>query len=169
MPPSTPPFAPPIPPRGKRRLHWVPVCLLATLLACGGGVDAPAPEAATSLDHDTFSGGPAGGVLVALLDGEPDDLNPLTYSSYPASQAIHLMFRALAKRDSTLSGYQPDLASEWEVLPDSVVRLRLRSDVRWHDGEPVTAADVAFTLERQRDPLVASPRQADVAAVTEVT
>jgi len=147
----------------------VPVCLLATLLACGGGVDAPAPEAATSLDHDTFSGGPAGGVLVALMDGEPDDLNPLTYSSYPANQAIHLMFRALARRDSTLSGYQPDLAASWEVRADSVLRITLRDDVRWHDGRPVTAADVAFTLERQRDPVVASPRQADVAAVEEVT
>jgi peptide/nickel transport system substrate-binding protein len=143
--------------------------LLPLMVACGGGGDAPPPQVGTDGEYDTFGGGPPGGVLVALLDGEPDDLNPLTYSSYPANQAIHLMFRALARRDSTLSGYQPDLATEWEVRSDSVLRIRLRHDVRWHDGEPVTAEDVAFTLERQRDPVVASPRQADVTAVEEVT
>jgi peptide/nickel transport system substrate-binding protein len=47
--------------------------------------------------------------------------------------------------------------------------LRLRPDARWHDGTPVTAEDVAFTIDRQRDPVVASPRQADVAAVAGVT
>src|SRR5690606_10175257 len=36
------------------------------------------------------------------------------------------------------------------------------------DGTPVTADDVAFTIERQKDPAVASPRQADVAPVTDV-
>ncbi|HUE95958.1 MAG TPA: ABC transporter substrate-binding protein, partial [Longimicrobiaceae bacterium] len=142
--------------------------LLVTLLvACGGG-DAPEPIE-TGGDFHTISGGPPGGVLVALLDGEPDDLNPITYSSLPASQAIHLMFRSLAWRDSTLSNYRPDLATSWEVRDDSVVVLELRDDVRWHDGRPVTAEDVAFTIDRQRDPVVASPRQSDVAAVEEVT
>ena len=138
----------------------------AVTAACGGGADAPDPGEA---NYETFSGGPAGGVAVVLVDGEPDDLNPLTYSSNPASQAVHLMFRALARRDSTLSGYQPDLALSWKVEGDSMVVLRLRPDARWHDGHPVTAEDVAFTINRQRDPIVASPRVADVAAVEEVT
>jgi peptide/nickel transport system substrate-binding protein len=138
------------------------------LMGCPGDRAAP-PPATTAGDFPTFSGGPPGGVLVALVDGEPDDLNPLTFSSTPAYQAVHLMFRALARRDSTLSGYQPDLATSWEVGPDSVVLLTLRPDARWHDGVPVTAYDVAFTIDRQRDPTVASPRQADVAAVREVS
>jgi len=139
---------------------------LAALVACG-----PAEREAVfdvdPGDHPTFSGGPPGGVFVALVDGEPDDLNPITYASNPAYQAVHLMFRALARRDSTLSGYQPDLATSWEVQGDSLI-LRIRDDVLWHDGQPVTAEDVAFTIERQRDPLVASPRQADVGAVEDV-
>ncbi|MEX2570445.1 MAG: ABC transporter substrate-binding protein [Gemmatimonadota bacterium] len=133
--------------------------------ACGGDAGTPDTVATPTGDHPTFSGGPPGGVLVALLDGEPGDLNPLTYSSNPAYQAIRLMFRALARRDSTLSNYQPDLATSWEVRDDSIVVLRLRDDVSWHDGARVTAEDVAFTIRRQMDPLVTSPRQADVAAV----
>ena len=38
-----------------------------------------AGENTAIVDVPTFGGGPPGGVLVALVDGEPDDLNPLTY------------------------------------------------------------------------------------------
>lgn len=144
----------------------IALLILFVLAACGGGDAEPVAEG--EVNTDTFSGGPAGGVLVALLDGEPDDLNPLTFNSYPASQATHLMFRALARRDSTLSGYAPDLAESWEVREDSTLVLHLRDDVFWHDGEPVTAEDVVFTLDRQRNPVVASPRQSEVGAIESV-
>lgn len=134
--------------------------------ACGDGTG---DDGISQSNVPTFSGGPAGGVLVILMDGEPDDMNPITYTASPSYQAIHLMFRALARRDSTLSGYQPDLATSWEVVADSTVVLHLRDDVFWHDGRKVTAEDVAFSIDLQRDPVVASPRNADVAAVREVT
>jgi peptide/nickel transport system substrate-binding protein len=144
---------------------------LSILTACGG--DQPRTSAGETQDagqHATFSGGAPGGTAVVLSDREPDDLNPLTYSSNPAYQATHLLFRTLARRDSTLSGYQPDLARSWEVGPDSAtLMLHLRNDVRWHDGTPVTADDVVFTLDRQKDPQVASPRQPDVAAAGTAT
>jgi peptide/nickel transport system substrate-binding protein len=150
-------------------LRAAPAAVLALLVlaSCGPGDRAEVGPGEAG-DHPTFSGGPPGGVFVALMDGEPDDLNPITYSSNPAYQAIRLMYRGLARRDSTLSGYEPDLATSWEVQGDSLI-LRIRPDVFWHDGQPVTAHDVAFTIERQRDPAVASPRQADVAAVESVT
>lgn len=140
---------------------------LLLLLACG---DAPTPSRAPadSAAHATLGGGPTGGTLVVLADREPDQLNPLTYSSLPANHAVHLMFRQFARRDSTLSGYAPDLASAWRLEDDSTLVVELRRDVRWHDGVPVTAHDVVFTIERQRDPATASPRQGDVAAVRSV-
>lgn len=142
--------------------------LMTGAAACGGDAPDTGP-AGDETGHATLGGGPPGGVAVVLMEGEPDELNPLTYSSTPAYQAVHLMFRALARRDTTLSGYQPDLAESWELRPDSTVILRLRPGVRWHDGEPVTAADVVYTIEMQRDERTASSRQADVAAVESVT
>ncbi len=152
--------------------HSTTVATLLSLLAfaaCGGDDPAPPRAEAPPGGFDTLGGGPPGGTVVALFNGEPDNLNPLTYASDPAYQAIHLMFRALAVRDSTLSGYRPDLASSWELRPDSTLVVRLRDDVRWHDGVPVTAEDVVFTIRRQRERATASPRQADVAAVEEAT
>jgi peptide/nickel transport system substrate-binding protein len=113
----------------------------------------------------TFGGGPAGGTLIVLAEGEPDDLNPLTYDSNPAYQLVHLMFRAIGRRDSTLSHYTPDLASSWEQPDPSTVIVHVRPGLKWHDGQPVSAEDVVFTLERQRDSVVASPRSGDVEAV----
>jgi peptide/nickel transport system substrate-binding protein len=143
--------------------------LLLSLLLAACGVDAPAgrdPDGASGGDHATLGGGPPGGVLVVLADREPDQLNPLTFSSAPAHHAVYLLFRPLGRRDSTLSGYEPDLATAWRFEDDSTLVLTLRNDVYWHDGVRVTADDVVFTIERQRDPATGSPRQGDVAAVT---
>lgn len=136
----------------------------ALLTACGDDT-APVNDSGDAGDYATLGGGPPGGVLVVLADREPDHLNPVTFNSVPAYHAVHLMFRALAGRDSTLSGYAPDLATSWQMEDDSTLVLTLRNDVSWHDGVPVTAEDVVFTIGLQGDPLAASPRQGDVTAV----
>jgi peptide/nickel transport system substrate-binding protein len=148
----------------------LPLLLPAVLTSCGdGGTSGSADDDGIAPgEYDTFGGGPPGGTLVVLADREPDQLNPLTFNSTPAYQAVHLMFRPLARRDSTLSGYSPDLAAAWHLEGDTMVVLDLRHDVFWDDGVRVTAADVVFTIERQRDPETASPRRTDVAAVTSV-
>ncbi|MGH7443599.1 MAG: ABC transporter substrate-binding protein, partial [Longimicrobiales bacterium] len=146
------------------------LAMCALLPSCADtSEDAPTVAQAPDGGYDTLGGGPPGGVLVVLADREPDQLNPLTFSSTPAYHAVHLMFRALASRDSTLSNYAPDLARSWRMEDDSTLVLTLRDDVYWHDGRRVTAEDVVFTIARQRDPATASPRQADVAAVTSVS
>jgi peptide/nickel transport system substrate-binding protein len=158
-------------PRARVPLARLPFVLaLVVLLAAGCAGDArDAGETDVAGEHGTLGGGPAGGVLVVLADREPDQLNPLTFSSSPAYQVVQLMFRPLARRDSTLSGYTPELARSWHWEGDDTLILEIRDDVHWHDGVRVTADDVVFTIERQRDPATGSPRLADVAAVTAVT
>ncbi|MBB4637258.1 ABC transporter substrate-binding protein [Longimicrobium terrae] len=146
--------------------------LAAMAAACGGGgdkgasggPDVPPPPGG----YKTFAGGPPGGTLIVLAEGEPDDLNPLTYDGNPAFQAVRLMFRALARRDSTLVTYTPDLLERWEQPDPATVLLHVRPGLKWHDGRPVTAEDVVFTIERQKDPKTASPRLQDVAGVETV-
>ncbi len=142
--------------------------LLLGLAACGGGDSgggAAGGGDAAGADVKTFAGGAPGGTLIVLSDGEPDDLNPLTFDSNPSYQIVHLVFRALARRDSTLSNYVPDLLERWEQPDSATVLLRVRPGLKWHDGRSVTAQDVVFTIERQKDPKTASPRQQDVIAV----
>jgi peptide/nickel transport system substrate-binding protein len=148
----------------------VGVLSMALLVGCGGAADRQpgADDDVADQGHPTFTGAAPGGMLVVLEEGEPDELNPLTYESRPANQVVHLVFRSLARRDSTLSNYEPYLLASWEQPDPLTAVLHVQPGLRWHDGEPVTAEDVAFTIERQRQEEVASPRQADVAAVQSV-
>jgi peptide/nickel transport system substrate-binding protein len=151
---------------------WM-VMLAAGLAACGGGGDAGGGGAAkgsagdegVGAGHPTFTGAAPGGTMIFLAEGDVDDLNPLTFDNTQSYQIVHLLFRALARRDSTLSNYTPDLLERWERPDSNTVILRVRPNLKWHDGKPVTAEDVVFTFERQADSLTASPRQADVAGV----
>lgn len=66
------------------------------------------------------------------------------YSRGPGYIAMSYLFDTLVWKDET--GCIPWLAQEWEVSDDGTTwTFRLRQDVRWHDGEPLTAEDVAFT------------------------
>ncbi|MGH2383457.1 MAG: ABC transporter substrate-binding protein [Candidatus Limnocylindria bacterium] len=47
---------------------------------------------------------------------------------------------------------QPRLATEWSLVNDTTWQFKLRSDVKFHNGQQLTAADVKFTMERAIDP-----------------
>jgi peptide/nickel transport system substrate-binding protein len=64
----------------------------------------------------------------------------------------HAMFLSLTRMnaDGELEGH---LASHWEHSDDYREWIvHLRTDVRWHDGAPVTAHDVKFTLDLMKHP-----------------
>jgi len=140
------------------------------LAGCGGGGDQPAQrggadETPPPGNFNTLGGGPPGGTLVVLSEGDADNLNPLTFDSNPAYQLVHLMFRALARRDSTLSNYTPDFLERWEQKDPTTVILHVRPGIKWHDGVPTRAEDIVYTIQMQKDSIVASTRQGDVEPV----
>ncbi|HEX2211559.1 MAG TPA: ABC transporter substrate-binding protein, partial [Longimicrobium sp.] len=152
---------------------WTLMLVLAAAACGGGGGDRPnggegAGDEGVGAGHPTFTGAAPGGTLIFLAEGDADDLNPLTFDNTQSYQIVHLLFRALARRDSTLSNYVPDLLESWERPDPATVILKVRPNLRWHDGQPVTAEDIVFTIQRQQDSTTASPRQADVGAVTSV-
>ncbi|MFO7587107.1 MAG: ABC transporter substrate-binding protein [Gemmatimonadota bacterium] len=87
---------------------------------------------------------------------ELQGLNPLVSTDQNANELIwYLLFTPLVVYDSAFHPV-PGLAESWDLSPEGVT-FRLREDARWHDGVPVTAADVVFTFERAKDPATASP------------
>lgn len=65
-----------------------------------------------------------------------------------STEAIHTnMFDYLVKRDKNMQ-LQPDLATSWKQINDKTMRFKLRKGVKFHNGDPFTANDVKFTLER---------------------
>ncbi|MEJ2337614.1 MAG: ABC transporter substrate-binding protein, partial [Gemmatimonadales bacterium] len=109
-------------------------------VACGGG------------------GGREDGAAPLILGYTADlqTLNPLVSTDQNANDLIyHLLYTPLVTYDSTYR-VRPWLAESWEFEGKSVV-FTLRDDVRWHDGEPVTAHDVKFTVDLLNHPEVLYP------------
>ena len=67
---------------------------------------------------------------------------------------FNAIFDALVRRDAT-GRFIPALATEWQLAADARTwTFKLRSDVLFHNGDPLTAADVVASLQRACDPAV---------------
>ena len=82
--------------------------------------------------------------------------NSITNSDQYTDEIIkYALFTPLVQYDESL-GVRPWLAESWQMEGDTAVVFSLRSDVRWHDGQPVTAEDVKFTFDLAKDSTTAS-------------
>jgi len=90
---------------------------------------------------------PVGGTLVIALSDDPGHFNPGITTGFNVHAVTGSMFNGLVELDDNANPH-PDLAQWWEVSDDSTqYTFHLAEGVRWHDGEPVTSADVKFTFE----------------------
>lgn len=90
-----------------------------------------------------------GGTLITSNNFEPRSLNPNLVLDDASLLAGHLLFDQLVWSDQVhwTSGIFPALADSWEVSDDFTEYVfHLTPDARWHDGQPVTAGDVEWTL-----------------------
>jgi peptide/nickel transport system substrate-binding protein len=100
-----------------------------------------------------------GGTYVEGLAGTPEFINPLLGQTYEVdSDLVSLIFNGLTRLDYH-GQVVPDLARSWEISADGLTyTFHLRPGVRWHDGTPFTAADVAFTVKLLQDPNFPGPQ-----------
>jgi peptide/nickel transport system substrate-binding protein len=83
---------------------------------------------------------------------EPDNLNPFVGIQGSSYQIWKLNYDLLVGFDDKTMEPRPELATAWEVSDDGTEwTFTIREGATWHDGEPVTAGDVAFTLNYIRD------------------
>ena len=93
-----------------------------------------------------------GGRILMGSIGEPSNLTPYLASDSASSEITGLLFIAPLKFDKDLN-VVPWAASSYEVLDNGrKLRFRLRDDLKWQDGTPLTADDVEFTYRVMVDP-----------------
>ncbi|MCK4938065.1 MAG: ABC transporter substrate-binding protein [Methanosarcinales archaeon] len=87
---------------------------------------------------------------IRIADKTGDWGHPSPYLAYgrgPGYLRMHFIFDTLVWKDET-SDLIPLLAEDWEYIPEEKTYIfNLVKNAKWHDGEPVTANDVAFTIE----------------------
>src|SRR5882724_1836782 len=90
--------------------------------------------------------GQPGGRFVQASPAGPKTFNPLLALDGGSDAVIRLLFSSLVHFDQTTQEAGPGLAESWSVAPDQKSwTFKLRQGVRWSDGQPLTADDVAFT------------------------
>jgi peptide/nickel transport system substrate-binding protein len=139
--------------RADHAVIGVLVTILA-VIALAIGVPAFAPTAAAPSPTPTLPPVPA---YREGIVGRPFSVNPLAARTQVDRDLVALVFGGLVKLgpDETVV---PDLASRWTSdEAGKTWTFTLRPDARWHDGDPVTAADVVFTVNTLRDPTYTGP------------
>lgn len=118
----------------RRKFLYVFLLLALVLSACGAGQSAEAP------------------VVVRIgWAGSPDTLNPGTAVLSEAYTIFALVYDTIYEYQ--LDGtYKLDVAESAEVSDDGLTwTFKIRSGITFHDGEPMTAEDVAFSINLYKD------------------
>jgi len=105
--------------------------------------------------------------LYQTLSSNPARLNPLLATDTASSKISGYIFSGLLKYDENAS-VVGDLALDFERLDEKRVLFALRRGVKWHDGHPFGAWDVAFTFDFLHNPKVSTPFAHDFEAVEKI-
>ncbi|MBM3950643.1 MAG: twin-arginine translocation signal domain-containing protein [Rhodospirillales bacterium] len=118
-----------------------------TFLKGTGTVAAGAALGSWLLPGSTLAAKPkVGGTLVHLVQPEVPTLATFLSTSIPVSQAGTRAYAGLLEYNFDLSP-KPSLAESWTVTDQGrTVTFKLRRGVKFHDGKPLTSADVQFSI-----------------------
>ena len=145
-------------PERTRTAPWIPILAALTLVVASLAPFALAQDAPQY-----------GGVIRVPLATQPGNFNPLLPSELASTIVYWTMFSPLTVVSPHTNQLEPLLAERWEANEDVTSwTFYLRQDVRWHDGEQVTADDVKFTFDRIMDPAEGSNAITGFARVTDV-
>lgn len=101
----------------------------------------------TKTEQNTDGPKPARVEAVRLAGSNIGYPSPFAYSKGPGLAQTFLMFDSLLWKDAS-GKILPWLATDWKRSPDGKEwKFTLRNDVKWQDGKPFTAEDVAFSFD----------------------
>ncbi len=88
---------------------------------------------------------------------EPRDLDPHVVNAFTDYNILVALFEGLTVLDEATSRPLPGVAEHWDISNDGLVyTFHLRADATWSNGDPVTAEDFVFSIERILSPELAS-------------
>ncbi len=135
----------------------IALLILTIMLACKGNEQA-----------SSSAGGDTGGTIVISTAADASTLMPYLIASITDRQVNDLLYDHLADISQDLNtagdkGFTPRLASSWEWSADSLsITFHIDPKAKWHDGEPVRANDVRYSVHLLKDTTLSSPATASI-------
>ena len=110
-----------------------------------------------------------GGTLVNAMAGEPSNLIAMVAGDSASSAIAGNIFNSLIKYDENLN-YAPDLAESWKISNNQkTITFKLKKNLKWSDGSPLTSEDVLFTWKLITNPATRTPYGSDYQLVKEAS
>ncbi|MBX9765184.1 hypothetical protein K2X83_00925, partial [Patescibacteria group bacterium] len=137
-------------------LDWFVVSLLGIVMGLSAATMLAGVSLALTNEVPTRGGSYSEGII-----GSPRFVNPVLAVSETDRDVTALVFSGLMRinPDGTMT---PDLAERYSISEDlQTYTFVLKEDARFHDGSPLTAEDVVFTVRAAQNPDIKSPRRAD--------
>lgn len=130
---------------------------LVVLSACQSG---PAPAGTTTPPKDS---------IVIAQGTDAISLDPAKHTTFTTQNVLWHIYEGLVQRDPKSTKYLPALATEWKSVNDETWDFKLRSGVKFHNGDAFSAEDVKFSIDRALDPATKSPTRANLTQIDKVT
>lgn len=94
--------------------------------------------------------------LVRNNGSEPETLDPALAESVGANEIARDLFEGLTATDAS-NKVVPGVAESWKQTNDTTWVFKLRKDAKWSNGDPITADDFVYGIQRFVNPKTASP------------
>jgi peptide/nickel transport system substrate-binding protein len=107
------------------------------------------------------------GTVNFLIESMPANLDPRIGTDAQSQHLDGLIFDSLLAHDAQMN-IVADLAEHWEARDPLTYVFHLRPDVKFHDGRPLTSADVKFTFDSILDGTVKTPKRGAFRMVTSI-
>lgn len=102
-----------------------------------------------------------GGIMISAMTAEPSGLIYMVAGESASAAIASNIFNALLKYNATLD-LEGDLAESWKISDDQkTITFKLKPNLSWADGKPLTSADVLFTWKSVTDEKTRSPYASD--------
>src|SRR5262245_21846784 len=106
--------------------------------------------------------------LVIDLVQEPSSLDPHGQWNPDSYFVYRNVFDNMVTRDDE-GKIIPQVATAWKQIDDTTIEFTLRGDIKFHDGTPLTADDVVFSVKRITDPQFKSPQLGQFNKIVDAT
>jgi len=155
--------------RTRRLSALLPLAAAGLLVACAPAAAPPAPGAASAPEGPTTPAAPErapaepqaqkGGVFNLPYIRSFSHLYLWQNASADVQNSLHMAYDTLVDLDfksfedwRTHYRVRPALAEKWELKNPTTYLFQIRRGVRWHDGTPLSARDIAWAYDHIRDP-----------------
>ncbi len=131
-----------------KKFRWQIIIILLTGLVVGILLLSEQPERVTQIVPEPITGG----FYTEALVGSLQRLNPLMDFYNPVDRDVNRLIYSRLLTFDERGIPVPDLAVSWSYSQDGTIyNFEIRPDVKWHDGEALTVADIVFTIEMMRN------------------